>query len=141
MIREYRAADIDRILDIWLSASIKAHSFIDAAFWQANVGQMRDLYIPSSETFVFERGGDILGFYSLYKNNLAAIFVAPSSQGKGVGTLLLDDAKKRRESLQLTVYKENVPSVNFYVKQGFVSLGEQVDEPTGHIELVMVCHA
>lgn len=29
MIREYRDADIDQILAIWLTASVEAHNFID----------------------------------------------------------------------------------------------------------------
>ena len=98
---------------------------------------MRDVYIPASETFVFESENQIAGFYSLYGNTLAAVFVSPSLQGRGVGAAMLDDAKSRRECLQLTVYRENTPSINFYKKQGFISLGEQVDEQTGHPELVM----
>lgn len=137
MIREYTQTDIDQILAIWLSSSIEAHNFIEPGFWESKVSDMRDLYIPASETFVYESDGKIAGFYSLYGSNLAAIFVAPSSQGKGVGSVLLDDAKKRREKLELTVYKENVSSVKFYEKHGFISLGEQVDEHTNHLELVM----
>lgn len=104
MIRDYRAADIDQILAIWLSASTKAHGFIESAFWQSKISEMRDVYIPASETIVYEAEGEVVGFYSLYENNLAAIFVAPSSQGKGLGSVLLNDAKNRRESLHLTVY-------------------------------------
>ena len=52
MIRNYREADIEQILDIWLSASIKAHSFVGSEFWQSKVSEMRDMYIPASETFV-----------------------------------------------------------------------------------------
>lgn len=137
MIREYTKQDIDRILAIWLSSSIEAHSFIEPGFWESKVNDMRDVYIPASETFIYESDGEVVGFYSLYGNNLAAIFMAPGSQGKGMGTVLLDHAKKRRERLRLTVYKENVPSVKFYEKHDFISLGEQVDEHTGHLEIVM----
>ncbi|KXO06282.1 putative acetyltransferase [Marinobacter excellens LAMA 842] len=101
---------------------------------------MRDVYIPASETFVLEYEEKINGFYSLCGNTLAAIFVAPESQGKGMGTALLDDAKNRRESLQLSVYKENVPGIKFYEKHGFISLDEQIDEHTGHPELIMGYH-
>ncbi|MGM0784025.1 MAG: N-acetyltransferase [Pseudomonadota bacterium] len=141
MIREYRQADIDQVLAIWLTASIEAHNFIEPHFWESKVSEMRDVYIPASETFVLEYEEKINGFYSLYGNTLAAIFVAPESQGKGMGAALLDDAKNRRESLQLSVYKENVLSVNFYEKQGFICIGEQMDEHTGHPELIMEFHS
>lgn len=140
MIRDYRAADIDQVLAIWLSASVKAHDFIESAFWKSKIGQMRDIYIPASETLVYEADGEVVGFYSLYGNNLAAFFVTPSSQGKRVGSVLLDDAKGRRQSLRLTVYKENTPSIKFYEKHGFTLLSEQIDEHTGHAELVMEYH-
>ncbi|MGP3790668.1 N-acetyltransferase [Pseudomonas sp. B392_1p] len=141
MIRAYRAADIDQVLAIWLSASIKAHDFIESAFWKSKISEMRDVYIPSSETLVYEADGAVVGFYSLYENNLAAIFVAPGSQGKGLGSVLLDDAKSRRKNLQLAVYKENTPSIKFYEKHGFTLLGEKFDEHTGHPELIMEYHS
>lgn len=137
MMRGYREADIDQILAIWLSASIKAHDFIEPDFWKSKVGDMREVYIPASETFVYEAEGQVVGFYSLYENNLAAIFVEPGSRGRGLGSILLEDAKSRRENLELTVYKANTPSIKFYEKHGFILLGERIDEHTGHPELIM----
>lgn len=51
MIRDYRAADIDQILGIWLSASVKAHSFIEPEFWKSMIDMMRDVYIPAQFTW------------------------------------------------------------------------------------------
>lgn len=137
MIRKSREADIEQILDIWLSASIKAHSFVGSEFWRSKVSEMRDMYIPASETFVFEVDEQVAGFYCLYGSTLAAVFVSPSLQGQGIGSALIDDAKSRRSCLQLSVYSQNVPSINFYKKHGFISLTEQIDEQTGHSEFIM----
>src|SRR5690554_6721712 len=137
MIRDSRAGDIDAILDIWLSASIQAHDFIDSAFWVAKVGDMRDIYLPASQTRVYEAAGKILGFYSLYEGTLAAIFVAPGSQGQGIGSVLLADAKAQRPRLQLTVYKDNAPSIQFYEKYGFTMAGESTYSHSCHAELLM----
>ncbi len=137
MIREYREADIEHILDIWLSASIKAHDFVGPALWKSKVSEMRTVYIPASETVVFEVDGQIAGFYCLYGSTLAAIFVSPNLQGQGIGSALMDDAKSRRSCLQLSVYSQNTPSINFYKQHGFISLGEQIDEHTGHPEFIM----
>lgn len=137
MIRKYRESDMEQVLDVWLSASIEAHDFIASEFWRSKVSEMRDIYLPASETFVFESENQIAGFYSLYGNTLAAVFVSPPLQGKCVGSALIDDAKSRRECLQLTVYSENLPSIHFYKKHGFIALDEQIDELTGHPELLM----
>ncbi|TMU22849.1 N-acetyltransferase [Halomonas sp. ATBC28] len=137
MIRKYREADIEQILDIWLSASIKAHSFVGSEFWQSKVSDMRDIYIPASETFVFEADEQITGFYCLYGNTLAAVFVLPSLQGHGIGSALIEDAKSRRACLQLSVYRQNASSISFYQKHGFIALSEQIDEQTGYPEFIM----
>lgn len=137
MIRTFEPRDMDRLLEIWLSASIKAHDFIDASFWQANIDSMRDVYIPASETFIIEDSSGVLGFYSLLDNQLAALFVDPAHQGNGFGKQLLDHAKCLRNELSLAVYKENTPSVGFYTSQGFKRVKEQIDEQTGHAEFLM----
>ncbi|PRY63411.1 putative acetyltransferase [Vreelandella songnenensis] len=137
MIRPYQPSDIDSVLSIWLAASIQAHDFIDSGFWESKLGDMRRHYLPASENHVTEVAGQVAGFYSLYENTLAAIFVQPGYQGQGLGRALLDDAKNRRKHLQLTVYARNAPSIHFYRQQGFVTAGEQMDAHTGEPELLM----
>ncbi|WP_422102489.1 GNAT family N-acetyltransferase [Vreelandella sp.] len=136
-IRPFGADDMEAVLSIWLSASVQAHDFIEPHFWQSKQGAMREVYLPASETYVAEESGHVVGFYSLYENTLAAIFVHPNQQDLGLGSALLEDAKRRREWLQLTVYAQNASSVCFYEARGFVPMGEQLDEHTGEPELLM----
>ncbi len=135
MIRKLKPTDIESILTIWLNASTKAHDFVSAEFWKSQVSNMRDIYIPVSDTY--EKNGDILGFYSLYEDMLAAIFVAPEHQDKGIGTELIAHVKSHRSVLTLSVYKANQASYEFYLKQGFLVISEQVDEHTGYPEYTM----
>lgn len=137
MIRELQHSDLDRIIEIWLEASIIAHDFIDRKFWESKVEDMRTIYIPSSETYVYEEKDTIKGFISLYNNIIAAIFVSPDDQGSGIGKQLIAKSKTVRDQLNLNVYKENAKSIEFYKMCGFEILKEQVDEHTGHVELVM----
>ncbi|SIP95689.1 N-acetyltransferase [Marinobacterium stanieri] len=138
MIRPRTDRDIEAILDIWLQASIKAHDFVPDEFWEAQVDDMRTLYIPASETFVFEQNADVVGFYSLNEDRLAAIFVLPEQQGQGIGKQLLDHAKTQRPSLTLSVYTENETACAFYLSQGFEVVSEQIDEDTGCPEYTMI---
>ncbi len=138
MIRAYQQADIDQILSIWLDASIKAHNFIEKEFWESKVIDMREIYLPGSEIFVFEEDKMIKGFVALCGETLAAIFVSPNEQGKGIGKQLLDKSKEVRKNLNLTVYKENRDSIEFYKKCGFKMIKEQIDVHTGHVEILMV---
>jgi putative acetyltransferase len=137
MIRKYSENDMDSVLEIWLNASVKAHDFISAEFWESQVESMRNIYIPVSETYVYEAESKVVGFYALYGNSLAAIFVSPELQGKGIGKQLLSHAKTQRVELSLSVYKENRASFQFYLSQDFNVVSEQLDEHTGHPEYTM----
>lgn len=137
MIREYSKKDLDSVLKIWLDASVKAHDFVSAEFWESQVEHMRNIYIPASEVYVYEIESKLVGFYALHDNNLAAIFVCPELQGKGIGKQLLNHAKAQREVLSLCVYKENLATYQFYLSQGFIVASEKLDEHTGHSEYAM----
>ncbi|MFI3277049.1 N-acetyltransferase [Vibrio sp.] len=137
MIREYSVADTETVLNIWLTASIKAHNFIASEFWESQVGNMRDIYLPASQTYVFQFDGEVRGFYSLYEGILAAIFVCPEHQGSGIGKQLMQHAKLECPYLSLNVYKENQATIEFYLSQGFTIVSEQADEHTGHQEYTM----
>lgn len=128
---------MDDVIEIWLDASARAHDFVDRQFWQSKVGEMKDVYIPASETYVYEDEEGIKGFFSLCENTLAAVFVAPEHQGEGVGRKLIQKAKDLRGELELRVYKDNGKAVRFYEMCGFKCVSEEVDEHTGHPELVM----
>lgn len=137
MIRLLEPKDLDCVLQIWLDASLIAHDFIDPAFWQSQVENMRNLYIPASETYVMERDSRVVGFYSLLDNQMAALFVAPDCQGQGIGKRLMAHAMTQRPVLTLAVYKNNTASCQFYLSQGFVVTHEQVDEHSGQVEYWM----
>ena len=137
MIRAFQSTDMNDVLDIWLRASIEAHGFVDRGFWESKVDDMRETYITASETHVFLEDGIIKGFFSLRGDTLAAMFVTPGFQGKGIGRKLMEKAKSLRKKMGLTVYRENPGSVDFYRKCGFLSIRERVDRHTGHIEILM----
>jgi len=37
MIRKLESRDIERVLEIWLEASVKAHDFIDKSYWESQI--------------------------------------------------------------------------------------------------------
>ena len=137
MIRAVQDTDTEAVLDIWLRASIEAHDFVDPSFWEAQVENIRSVYLPASESYVSVHEGKVVGFYSLHEDTLAAIFVSPEHQGQGFGNELLSHAKQQRDSLSLAVYKANEPSVQFYLSRGFSIVTERTDVHTGHAEYLM----
>ncbi|MDI9433308.1 MAG: GNAT family N-acetyltransferase [Sedimentisphaerales bacterium] len=137
MIRRFRDSDMEDVINIWLDASVEAHDFIDRQFWRSKVGDMKDVYLPACETYVYEDEQGIRGFLSLEGNTLAALFVSPECQGQGIGRKLVERAKDLRDHLELCVYKDNHKSVRFYETCGFRSVSEKLDKHTGCPESVM----
>lgn len=141
MIRPLESPDIDEVLEIWLKASLGAHSFVAREFWESKLDAMRQIYLPASETYVFTDHEIIQGFLSLQGDMLAALFVSPACQGQGIGRELMQQAKTLRKRLYLTVYRQNHAGIEFYKKCGFTVVGQQVDAHTGQDELVMEYNA
>lgn len=137
MIRPFTASDMEAVLRIWLDASVRAHDFVPAQFWQEQLPAMRTVYLPFAQVWVYEDAGQVLGFYALVEDQLAAIFVAPQQQGQGVGAALMQHAKAQRPQLELQVYRDNHASRAFYRAHGWVDEAESVDEATGQVQLSM----
>ncbi|MGL4601235.1 MAG: N-acetyltransferase [Plesiomonas sp.] len=138
MIRLFTETDMDTLLNVWLTASIDAHDFVEPHYWHSKIDSMRTQYFPSAMTWVYEDEGEVKGFYSLAADGqLAALFVDPQYQNVGIGTELLAHAKQQMETLTLTVYAENLDAVRLYKKHGFSIQNEQPNPYTGHKEFVM----
>lgn len=45
MIRSIENKDIDKIMNIWLRSTIKAHDFIQKEYWEKNYNIVKDIYI------------------------------------------------------------------------------------------------
>jgi len=139
MIRKMADKEADAVVALWLKTSIHSHSFIDKSYWLDKQFDMKNVYIPNSETWIYDSHGEIVGFYSLVENQLAALFVLPDFHRQGIGSQLLHHAQKQRKSLQLTVYAENESAYAFYSSHGFTVCSHQDDDATGHKEYVMEC--
>lgn len=137
-IRQAEPKDFEKLANIWLESSIDAHDFIPKSYWVNNKSAMQNQYLPMSEVYLVEEAGKVHAFIALVENNVAAIFVSPSKQGKGLGKLLISHAKKLRNKLELNVYQENESSVAFYKANGFEILKESLDSNTQAKEFVML---
>ena len=77
------------------------------------------IVLPQQQVHVAETGGTVAGFIAFAEGWVHHLYVAPEFQGRGVGTTLLEVAKRANPSLQLWVYEVNEPAIRFYEKQGF----------------------
>src|SRR5690625_6407904 len=132
MIRAYKENDIDILIDIWYKSSLQAHDFIYSGYWESQIEEMKEKYIPMSETHVITNQTKIIGFISMVEGYLAALFIDVAYQNNGAGKELLNFEKRRRNKIRLKVYKENLSAVRFYEKNGFIIKEELTDRSEEH---------
>lgn len=69
---------------------------------------------------------------------IEGIFVPDEIQSQGIGKLLMDFIKDKKEKLRLTVYQKNTRAIHFYQREGFKIQCEDLDEATSEKEYVMI---
>ena len=134
--RESDMAKVDRIMEIWLETNIDAHHFVSKEYWLNNYEAVRDaLFDAQILTYEQDR---IEGFAGITdKSYIAGLFVAKQLQRHGVGSLLIEECKRRSQHLELGVYVKNTGSVAFYEKHGFTVKHEKENDATHEQEYHM----
>lgn len=137
-IRKSHDEDLDRLVEIWLKGSIRAHHFISPDYWHSKKREMKEKYLPMSDTYVLEAEEKIVGFVSMVEDYMAALFVDPEEQKKGGGKRLVEYVKGNHQQIQLKVYQQNEDAVNFYLKNDWLIEEESLDSETAEKEYIMV---
>jgi putative acetyltransferase len=134
-IRAYDEHDAEDVLGVRYRASIVTHSFLPEGFFERERDELVDRWLPASETFVYEVDGRLVGFLSLIDNEAGAIFVDPEFHRGGVGRALMDDARRWRSHLELSVFEANEIGRRFYEAYGFRAIERRINVDTGLPEL------
>lgn len=136
IIRRAVRADIPVVMEIWLDTNCRAHNFIAPDYWEKNYGTVEQM-LPDADIYVCEGYGKIQGFIGLVDNYVAGIFVREEYRSQGVGRALLDYVKAQKRELSLHVYGKNERAVQFYLREGFVKIKEQIEEENREPEYEM----
>jgi ribosomal protein S18 acetylase RimI-like enzyme len=79
--------------------------------------------LEGCRTWVAVRGTEILGYTGLESDVLQHFYLLPDVRRQGVGTLLLDEAKRDGPGgLRLQVFEQNTEARAFYQRHGFTVL-------------------
>lgn len=136
MIRELRKVDINKVAEIWLDTNIKTHYFISAQYWKSNFELVKELLLQAT-VYVYEDKQEIQGFIGLSNEYIEGIFVSAEMQSQGIGKILLNYVKGKRNKLILNVYQKNTRAISFYKREGFEIQYSGLDEATGEKDYVM----
>ncbi len=136
MIRKFQPDNRERVMQLWLSGNLDAHSFVPRDYWISHAPMVRELLVQA-ELYVCELDGDIRGFAGVQDGSLAGIFVDQAHRSMGIGKRLLDYIKKRHPLFTLNVYQRNQRAVEFYLREGLSVIAEGIDEGTGEMDYTM----
>ena len=136
MIRELRKVDINKVAEIWLDTNIKTHYFISAQYWKSNFELVKELLLQAT-VYVYEDKQEIQGFIGLSNEYIEGIFVSAEMKSQGIGKILLNYVKGKRNKLILNVYQKNTRAISFYQREGFEIQYSGLDEATGEKDYVM----
>ena len=136
MNRELRKVDINKVAEIWLDTNIKTHYFISAQYWKSNFELVKELLLQAT-VYVYEDKQEIQGFIGLSNEYIEGIFVSAEMQSQGIGKILLNYVKGKRNKLILNVYQKNTRAISFYQREGFEIQYSGLDEATGEKDYVM----
>ncbi len=139
MIRKMTEADLERVMEIWLDASVRGQSFISEDYWRGHAEVVKKEYIPQSEVYVNEQDRKINGFIAVVGGrHIGALFVDPDCWHQGIGRGLMEYALNRYKGMiTLAAYVENIRAVNFYKRLGFEVKEEETEAESGHREYIM----
>jgi len=134
-LRPYSPADEDAAIELWRRTWAQHYPHIDFAervdWWRA---RWRNELVPAATVSVAEADGRMVGFVTVYPKTgyLDQIVVAPEAWGSDVASMLMDEARRISPvGLDLNVNADNARAIRFYEKQGFVDVGETVNEISG----------
>ncbi len=144
LLRAYRPEDLEPVMGAWRRANALAHPFLTDAFVARLEEDVRDIYVPSAETYVLEERGEVLeergevvGFITLLGAEIGGLFVDPSRHRRGYGMALVDHAVAIKGPLTVEVFRDNRIGRPFYERYGFALVAEERHEPSGQITLKM----
>lgn len=120
-IRRSAAADTEALTGIWRSAVKATHDFLSETDFREIETLVAEQYIPNASLWVAVDATDRpLGFMGMTGSHVDSLFVAPDQRGTGLGTALMDHARKMAGlPLSVDVNEQNSQAVGFYERLGF----------------------
>ena len=121
-LRQAEGSDAEEIAELF-STSFRLLTFLPPLHTrEEDRAYVRDVLLPRQRVIVAQAGGEIVGFLAEHEGWINQLYVRSDSLGRGIGSLLMTDAKSRNQSLTLWCFLENLPARRFYEKHGFIEV-------------------
>lgn len=117
-LRPARSTDAGK-LGAMIGAAVAAHTWKPQLHSGAeDIAHAANL-IERGWVTVCEVGGEVAGFIARDGADVQSLFVGTAHQGCGIGTALLEHAKRSHPHLSLWTFEANTGAQRFYLRHGF----------------------
>ena len=140
MIRKIKEEDLTKVMTIWVKGNFKANNFIDKDYWLEIYNDTEVDFLKKFKTYVYVKDNDILGFISIYENEIKAIYVKENNRNEGIGTKLVNYYRSNLTSekeIFIKIFEKNMKSIIFFSKLQFKNTKIQLNEKFNESEYVM----
>jgi GNAT superfamily N-acetyltransferase len=123
-LRHGTPADALQVAQLFIGARAVSMSYLPEMHTDEETRQwMQNVVFTQNEVWVAEQnteqGFRVVGFMALHQNWLEHLYVESEMQGRGIGSLLLEQAKRLRPTgFQLWVFQRNDWARSFYKARG-----------------------
>ncbi|UFS76616.1 GNAT family N-acetyltransferase [Tardiphaga sp. 37S4] len=138
-LRPYRESDEDASITLWLETWRQAYPSIN---FDARVNWWRNRWrtelVPVAQIVVAEQDGALVGFVTIDGTGyLDQLVVSPAQWGSDVSRALVDETKRLSPTgVTLKVNADNIRAIKFYMRNGFVKTGDEVNTSGRAVDLM-----
>jgi putative acetyltransferase len=138
-LRSYRESDEDSSIALWLETWRQAYPSIN---FDARVDWWRERWrtelVPVAQIVVAEQNGAMVGFVTIDGTGyLDQLVVSPAQWGSDVSRALVDETKRLSPTgVTLKVNADNARAIKFYMRNGFVKTGDEVNTSGRAVDLM-----
>lgn len=138
-LRSYRESDENSSIALWLETWRQAYPSInfDARVdWWRN--RWRTELVPVAQIVIAEQDGALVGFVTIDGTGyLDQLVVSPAQWGSDVSRALVDETKRLSPTgVTLKVNADNIRAIKFYMRNGFVKTGDEVNTSGRAVDLM-----
>ena len=131
VLRPARTADHAALVELWRRSVEASHDFLAPGAVEEIVREVRQALSTVAELWLAEAAGAPAAFLGCTGNHVEMLFVAPEFFRQGLGTRLLDHARRLHGPLTVEVNEANTAAHAFYRARGFVLTGRSPVDSAG----------